>query len=181
VYELPFGKGKMLLNKSRVLDAVIGGWQTSGTMLFSSGLPFTPVISGSNNSFSQAGDWYPNQIRSPIPLHQSINQWFDPSAFTLPAPGTFGNMRRNSLYGPGINVVNLSAGKKFVLHEQIELQIRADATNAFNHPSFGQPSLGLVSGGPGSSASDPFFGSPTNITSLTVLGRSMQLNGRISF
>jgi len=144
-------------------------------------LPFTPVISGSNNSYSQAGDWYPNQLRNPKPLHQSIDQWYDPTAFTLPAPGTFGNMRRNSLYGPGINVVNLSAGKTFVLHEQIEFQIRADATNAFNHPSFGQPNLGLVSGGDGSAASDPFFGSPTNITTLTVNGRSMQLNARLSF
>lgn len=181
VYELPFGKEKPFLNKSRLLDAVIGGWQTSGTMVFSTGSPFTPVISGANNSFSQAGDWYPNQIGNPIPRHQTIDEWFDPSAFTLPAPGTFGNMRRNSLYGPGINVVNLSAGKKFVLHEGVELSIRADATNAFNHPSFGQPNLGLVSGGDGSTDANPFFGSPTNITSLTVNGRTMQLNARISF
>ncbi len=181
VYELPFGKGKLFLNKSRVLDAVIGGWQASGTMVFSTGLPFTPVISGSNNSFSQAGDWYPNQIGNPIPRHQTIDQWFDPSAFTLPDPGTFGNMRRNSLYGPGINVVNLSAGKKFVLHEGVELSIRADTNNAFNHPGFGQPNFGLVSGGDGSTDANPFFGSPTNITSLTVGGRTMQLNARISF
>ena len=181
VYELPFGKGKMFLNKNRLLDAVIGGWQASGTMVFSTGLPFTPTISGSNNSFSQAGDWYPNQVGNPIPRHQTIDQWFDPSAFTLPDPGTFGNMRRNSLYGPGINLVNLSAGKKFVLHEGVELSIRADAVNAFNHPSFGQPNFGLVSGGDGSTDADPFFGSPTNITALTVGGRRMQLNARISF
>lgn len=181
VYELPFGKEKPFLNKSRVLDAVVGGWQTSGTLVLSSGSPFTPVISGSNNSFSQAGDWYPNQIGNPIPRHQTIDQWFDPSAFTLPEPGTFGNMRRNSLYGPGIKLVNLSAGKKFVLHEGIELSIRADATNAFNHASFGLPNLGLVSGGDGSTDANPFFGSPTNITSLTVNGRTMQLNARISF
>ena len=181
VYELPFGKGKLLLNKSGLLNSVIGGWQASGTMVFSTGLPFTPTISGSNNSFSQAGDWYPNQIGNPIPRHQSTDQWFDPSAFTLPAPGTFGNMRRNSLYGPGINVVNLSAGKKFVLHEGVEFSIRADATNAFNHPSFGQPNFGLVSGGDGSTNANPFFGSPTNITTTSENGRSMQLNARISF
>jgi hypothetical protein len=90
-------------------------------------------------------------------------------------------MRRNSLYGPGIDVVNLSAGKKFVLHEGVELSIRADTVNAFNHPSFGQPNFGLVSGGDGSTDANPFFGSPTNITSLTVGGRTMQLNARISF
>ena len=78
-------------------------------------------------------------------------------------------------------MVNLSAGKSFALGDRISLQIRADTTNAFNHPSFGQPNFGLVSGGDGSTAADPFFGSPTNITSLTVGGRTMQLNARISF
>ena len=178
VYELPFGKGKMFLNKNRLLDEAIGGWQASGTLILSTGFPFTPVISGENNSFSQAGDWYPNVVGNPIPAHRSINNWFNPDAFTLPANGTFGNMRRNSLYSPGIDEVNLSAGKKFTIHEGVELSIRADATNAFNHPSFGQPQYGLVPGGP---ASDPFQGSATNITSLTVGGRTMQLNARISF
>jgi hypothetical protein len=78
-------------------------------------------------------------------------------------------------------LVGLSAGKKFVLHESIELSIRADATNAFNHPNFGLPNLGLVSGGDGSTDANPFFGSPTNITTLTGNGRSMQLNARVSF
>jgi hypothetical protein len=178
VYELPFGKGKMFLNKSSLLNEVIGGWQASGTMLFSTGYPFTPTISGSNNSFSQAGDWYPNQVGNPRPSHRSIDQWFDPSAYTLPAPGTFGNMRRNSVYSPGIDEVNLSAGKSFALSDRINMQIRADAVNAFNHPSFGQPNFALEPGGP---ADNPFLGSPTNITSLTVHGRTMQLNGRISF
>jgi hypothetical protein len=76
---------------------------------------------------------------------------------------------------------SISAGNKFVLHEGIELQIRADATNAFNHPSFGQPSFDLVSGGDGSTDANPFFGSPTNITTLTVGGRTLQLNARLSF
>jgi hypothetical protein len=181
VYQLPFGKGQMFLNKSRLLDAVIGGWQASGTFVFSTGNPFTPTISGSNNSFSQAGDWYPNQLRDPRPQNRTINQWFDPSAFTLPEPGTFGNMRRNSLYGPGINVVNLSAGKNFALGDKVSMEIRADASNAFNHPSFGLPNFGLVSGGDGSTDATPFFGSPTNITTTTVGGRTMQLMGRISF
>jgi len=75
-------------------------------------------------------------------------------------------------------LVNLSAGKSFALSDRINLQIRADAVNAFNHPSFGQPNFALEPGGP---PDNPFLGSPTNITSLTVHGRTMQLNGRISF
>ncbi len=178
VYELPFGKGKMFLNKNGLVDSVIGGWQASSTFVLSSGFPFTPTIAG-NNSFSQAGDWYPNQIGNPRPSHRSIDQWFDPTAFALPAAGTFGNMRRNSLRSPGIDEVNLSAGKSFALGDRLSLQIRADTTNAFNHPSFGLPNLSLEpSGGTGA---DSFVGSPTNITTTTVGGRTMQLNARISF
>jgi hypothetical protein len=178
VYELPFGKGKMFLNKSGLLDSVIGGWQASGTFVLSSGFPFTPTIDG-NNSFSQAGDWYPNQIGNPKPSHRSIGQWFDPTAYALPEPGTFGNMRRNSLRSPGIDVVNLSAGKSFPIGDRLNLQIRADTSNAFNHPSFGLPNMSLEpSGGTGA---DSFVGSATNITSTTVGGRTMQLNARISF
>jgi hypothetical protein len=178
VYELPFGRKKMFLNNSALLDAVIGGWQASGTFVLSSGFPFTPTVDG-NNSFSQAGDWYPNQIGNPRPRHRSIDQWFDPTAYALPQAGTFGNMRRNSVYSPGINVVNLSAGKSFPLGDRFNLQIRADTTNAFNHPSFGLPNLSLEpSGGTGA---DSFTGSSTTIRSLTVGGRTMQLNARISF
>ena len=178
VYELPFGKGKMFLNKSNLLAAVIGGWQASGTFVLSSGFPFTPTIDG-NNSFSQAGDWYPNQIGNPRPSHRSIDNWFDPTAYALPSPGTFGNMRRNSVYSPGIDEVNLSAGKSFPLGDRFNLQIRADATNAFNHPSFGLPNMSLEPSG--DTGANSFVGSSTEIRSLTVGGRTMQLNARISF
>ena len=116
----------MFLNKSNLLSAVIGGWQASGTFVLSSGFPFTPTVDG-NNSFSQAGDWYPNQIGNPKPSHRSIDNWFDPTAYALPSPGPFGNMRRNSLVSPGIDEVNLSAGKSFALGDRLNLQILYDA------------------------------------------------------
>jgi hypothetical protein len=178
VYEFPFGNNRMFLNHNRLLDTAVGGWQVAGTLVVQSGFPFTPTINGSNNSFSQAGDWYPNQIGSPRPAHRSINEWYDPSAFTVPAPATFGNLRRNNIYGPGLQVVNLSAGKTFSIRDRVDLQIRADTTNAFNHSNFGLPNISLSPNGP---PSDPFQGSNTSITSLAGGGRTMQLTGRISF
>ena len=53
--------------------------------------------------------------------------------------GTFGNEGRNQLTGPGLATTNLSVSKTFAIWEQVKLQIRADADNLFNHPSFGLP------------------------------------------
>jgi hypothetical protein len=136
VHQLPIGRGKMFLNNNRAVDRVLGGWQVSSTMVFSSGNPFTPYIGGNNNSYSQAENWYPNVIGNPTPEHRTAQNWYNPAAFALPANGTFGDMGRNSLVGPGMNVVNLSAGKTFTLREQVQLQIRADSTNAFNLRAF---------------------------------------------
>jgi Carboxypeptidase regulatory-like domain len=196
VYQLPFGKGKAFLNKRNVLDPIIGGWQLSGTLILSSGNPFT--VYGTQNTFALAGSAFPNWNPgvSPRPQHRSarcevgsgsqygcINEWYDPAAFSRPADGTFGNVRRNSLYGPGINLVNLSGGKTFSLPwESLKLQIRADATNAFNHASFQLPT-GILSGA--ASVGNSYTWTPglnaQQITATTVGGRSVQLTAHLTF
>lgn len=175
-YLLPVGMGRRFLNRNRALDAVAGGWQVAGTIVLSSGNPFTPVIDGPNNSFSQAGYWYPDVIGNPKLSHPSVQQWFNPAAYTAPKDGTFGNMQRNSVYGPGMEEVNLSLGKSFQLDERFSLLIRGDAVNAFNHPSFGIPNYGLNCSTPGVPCT-----SAANITSTSVGGRTMQLGARLSF
>jgi hypothetical protein len=87
------------------------------------------------------------------------------------------------LYGPGINVVNLSAGKTFDLHwKGVKLQLRADATNAFNHASFQLPT-GTLSGA--ANVGDPYawtIGSNSQqISGTTVGGRSVQLVAHVTF
>jgi len=196
VYQLPFGKEKRFLNKNAFLDEAIGGWQISGTLILSSGNPFT--VYGTQNTYALAGSAFPNRIPgvSTKPQHQTtrcavgsgtqygcINEWYNPAAFSRPADGTFGNVRRNSLYGPGINEVNLSAGKTFdVPWRGIKLQIRADATNAFNHASFQLPT-GTLAGA--ANVGDPYswtVGSNSQqISGTTVGGRSMQLVAHLTF
>jgi hypothetical protein len=194
VYQLPFGKGRTFLNNNWLLDEVVGGWQATGTIVLLTGQPFT-VSMKTNNSYAQAGQWYPNLIGNPKlvnrgPYH-GTNQWFNEAAFAQPANGTFGNFRRNTLYGPGLNRVNFSLGKTFAIHENVGLQIRADANNLFNHPSFGLPGPGTplqlsvcsntTSAGCVGSAVGAVQTGTSTIRSTTVGGRTMQLGARLTF
>jgi len=179
VYELPFGVGRRWLNKKNILDKGIGGWQMSAIVINQSGNPFTVTFNGPNNSYSQAGSWYPNVLRPAQNIHKSLSEWYDPTAYTTAANGTFGDSRRNSLRAAGIDTTNFSLGKTFQFSEQIGLQFRADASNVFNHPDFDAP--------------DGNFNDPVNlstpgrpqgagtISNTTVGGRNMQLSARISF
>jgi Carboxypeptidase regulatory-like domain len=185
VYQLPIGQGKRFLNGNRALDEVIGGWQISGALVLSTGNPFS--VLGTQNTYSQSSnasvfpDWNPGV--SWKPANQSISNWFNPAAFLVPGNGTFGNVKRNSLFGPGLHYVNLSAGKVFSLPwEGIKFEIRCDAQNAFNHPSFGvngDQTLGgaTVPGTPYTTGSTAI----SNSNEVTVLGRSLQIAGRLTF
>jgi hypothetical protein len=224
VYQLPFGKGKAFLNHNALLDEAIGGWQISSTLLFSSGNPFT--VFGTQANYQLAGSMLPDRVPgiSVKPEHRStrcevgsnvnittasgsvvntgcINEWFNPAAFKLAAPGQFGDTRRNDVYGPGINQVNLSAGKTFSLPwEGIKLQIRADAANAFNHASFSPPGGGVnlvtdVNGNSIQKVGQPYTWYKTikaadgsavqvgtnQINGTTVGGRNVQLGARLTF
>ena len=180
VYQLPFGRGKQFLNNSRLLDEAVGGWQLAGTVILQTGNPFS--VYGNQANYSLAGTQFPNWNPgvSWKPAHQSILDWFNPAAFTEPAPGTWGNVRRNSLYGPGINTFNLEAAKSFSIpwREGIKFEFRADAQNVFNHPAFGTPNSTGLGGAAG--VGQPYSGTPT-ITSTTVGGRNLQLALRVSF
>ena len=179
VYELPFGRGKQFLNHSAALDEVIGGWQVSGTVVLQTGQPFTVV--GDQANYSLAGTQFPNRVPG-APLYVSnkgIDGWFNPGAFSKPADGTWGNVRRNSLYGPGMNVFNMSAAKSFGLPwEGVRIEFRADAANVFNHKSLGIP--GGLNLGSAAGVGEPYTSANT-ISKVTTGARNMQLMFRVSF
>ena len=180
VYQIPFGIGRRWLNHNRLLDAGIGGWQISAIVIDQTGNPFTVTYNGPNNSYSQAGSWYPN-IVGPAQqgFSKSMNQWYNPNAYVIAQNGTFGNSRRNSLTEPAVNTANMSMGKDFHLFESTVLQFRADAGNVFNHTSLGTP--------------DGNFNDPVNlstplrpqgagtINNTVVGGRSMQISAHLTF
>jgi hypothetical protein len=178
VYQLPVGKGKMFLNNSRLLDEVVGGWQTSATVIAQGGNPISITTGNNNSSNNQSGGYtqYANLVGN-IKLtgqtrQQRLQEWYNLSALAVPAPYTYGDFKRNSVYGPGLSEVNFSLGKVFAVWPEhgVNFQLRADATNVLNHASFGQPGNNAI--GQGESA---------QITGTTVGGRAMQLYGRISF
>jgi hypothetical protein len=177
IYDLPVGRGRQFLNNNRLADAAVGGWQVSPTIIWSSGIPYTIIMSG-DNSFSQStssSKQYPLQVGNPNPAHKSINEWFNPAAFTQPSPGTFGNTQRNNLYGPTFLQFNAAVGKTFHIWENVNFEIRASANNVINHPSFDAP------GNQGSSGNVINGGTDGVINKVTVGGRQMQIYGRISF
>lgn len=156
-YELPGANlrgGKGLL---------LGGWQTNGILTLQSGGPFT-VFSGQDQSLAGIGADRADIVGNPElgggrSRAEQIQQWFNPDAFTVNALGTFGNVGRNSMTGPGITSVDFSVFKKFALPfgEQHALEMRWEFFNLFNHPNLGNPVSTVTSGGFGRifSASDP--------------------------
>jgi hypothetical protein len=99
VYELPSGHNKHFAVSGNALNALVGGWEVSGLFQLHSGLPFTPYMGTPNLSSSLSGSWRPNRTASGVLANQNNQQWFDPTAFTQPAPYTFGNSGQNILYG----------------------------------------------------------------------------------
>jgi len=151
IYTLPFGHGGRFLNHNTFEDLALGGWRLSATSRENTGSPFTPTMA-TDRTFSQAGNQYPNLVGNPyslvVPANQTctaptevhtLNNWFNKCAFADPGLYTYGTARRNSVYGPDYSNLNLSFGKTFTVVERYKLEIRADAQNALNHPSFSAP------------------------------------------
>jgi hypothetical protein len=179
VYFVPIGNGHQLLNQG-IGAAVLGGWKVSSIFLANAGTPFTPIMSSATNAGALDGYWFPNRVGNPKAANQSINQWFNQLAYATPANNTFGTTRRNSLYGPDLNDIDLSIGKTFNIPkwESAHFEIRMDATNFINHPSFNLPNNQLSAAALASGIANPSVG---QVTSTTQTGRTMQAYGRFSF
>ena len=177
-YELPFGRGRHGLAGPRGRgESLAHGWQLNGIASLLSGFPFTPQI-GSN--WSGDGDTRNpdrpsvNPAFSGPPLLRTPNQWFDPNAFVLPTPGTYGNLGRGTLTGPGLTDIDISLIKNTRVWERCQLQFRAEFFNIFNHSNFGTPNPIVFSG----SAFSPTAGL---ITSTATTSRQIQFGLKLIF
>lgn len=173
-YELPVGRGrKWLSSASGAPQLLLGGWSLNAIATLHSGFPFTPEMSfnPSNNGNTT------NPIRPSLnPAFQgaiiegSPNRWFNPNAFLVPPNGTYGNLGRNVLDGPGLSEVDLSLMKDIHLSERLNLQFRAEAFNVFNTANFNTPNLITFT-----SATAPPSTTAGVITSTATTSRQLQL------
>jgi hypothetical protein len=141
IYDIPFLRN----SQSRLLKSTVGGWQVSGIITLTSGLPLNPQLTG-----GQSGNALPNATNRPdqagnVSYPHKVGEWFDTAAFAFPAVGSFGDAKHNSLRGPGRDNWNLSLFKSFVFSETrgSRLELRVESFNTWNHTEFNQVSNGL--------------------------------------
>jgi hypothetical protein len=167
LWKLPFGKGQSFLNTSnRLVNGFLGGWQANGILFTQTGLWFSPVLNTSTTNTGTSSR--PNQI-GPVVYPKTINEWFSSSAYTAPAPYTYGNASRNSILGPGRTNLDQSLFKTFPIREHDSLEFRVESFNIFNHPQFGYPNqtIGIPQAG--------------QITTIVGNPRNMQASLRFQF
>jgi outer membrane receptor protein involved in Fe transport len=146
IYDLPFaGKSNGWRHRTA------GGWRASGNFTVQSGAPFTINLgTATGMDVANIGTVNGNNIERPNVTGDPNNgpkktaQWFNKSAFTLPAgtpaaPYVFGNTPRNNVIGPGLTDLDLSLQKEGSLRENLRLQFRFDVFNALNHPNLNLP------------------------------------------
>jgi hypothetical protein len=183
VYELPFGRGKTMLN-SGPLSWTLGNWRTSGVFTFYNGYPFTATWSNNNSLLDPYG--YATDVPKVVGKPHYVGKptcWFYDSgtsgcstsgsaltdAFANPGLGVVGNGSRNSLRAPNTIVFDAALMKDFPITESFKGQFRWEVFNAANHPLFAAP------GG------DVSNGQAAQITSLSGDPRVMQFAFRIDF
>lgn len=155
-YQLPFGRGKAFAGKANaVLDAFIGGWNTTGIWRFNEGRP-TALGLFDGQSLPTYGSQRPDLTGrlacSSGSWNTKLNDYFanpqvlaKPPAYALgTAPRTDGSCRQ-----PGQDNANLSVFKDFPLsklREGSHMEFRLETYNAFNHPQFAGPNATFGSG-----------------------------------
>jgi hypothetical protein len=168
-YALPVGNGKRFLtNANSVVNTVVGGWNIGGIFTADTGLPFSAMAGGDVANTGGGPQRAERIANAPGSAPQTRQQWLNPQEFTVPAPYTFGNERRNDLIGPGYLNVDFNARKDFKI-ERFTTQFKAEFFNLFNRTQLGLPNNSVQSSA---------FGS---ITSASAPAREIQFGLKVLF
>jgi outer membrane receptor protein involved in Fe transport len=128
--------------------ALGAGWQLNTVITVQSGRPI-PIITSNDTSGTFNFHQRPNVVAGQPAI---LSNWspttgyLNPYAFAQPADGTFGDLGRDQIYGPGFRNLDFSVTKNFQFREHYTLQFRAEFFNVFNHPNFALPSNVITPG-----------------------------------
>jgi len=172
VWDLPFGTGTNHMNHG-MIGQILGNWAINGVFTWATATPFNvyadPVFYGGPNGIVLAN------VTGPVTKFEDVgfNQpFFNTSAFSIPATGTFGNQGRNFIHGPSYTNYNLSMFKTFAFMEHYKFEIRGEAYNLANSPHFNNPQANMNAGG---------FGALTSFNRIDALSRQFNLAVRVLF
>ena len=155
-YELPFGANKRWLTGG-ASAALFGNWSLNGTLQLASGTPLTPRVVGNISDVARGinGTLRANYNGEPIAVSDpTATLFFNTAAFSIPAPGTFGNAGRNIIIGPGTSNLNLGLTRNINFGQANRgLSIQILASNLLNDvqfasvdTNFNSPTFGYVTG-----------------------------------
>jgi hypothetical protein len=176
---------------SGVTAAIVNGWQLSGIVRVRSGSPLTPFLQ-TNRSRSL---WSPSLGPGTGPDRPSYapgrgpdnavlgnpDQWLDPTAFVLPEAGTFGNVGRNEILGPGLATVDVALSRGFgwaPLGPRTRIDLRLEVFNLLNRANFGPPALIAFAGAADGESPLASFG---QIRTTVTSSRQTQIGVRMTF
>jgi hypothetical protein len=126
----------------RAAGPLLRGWSLSGTVTLQDGTPVSPfyfALDFANSGTLNRPNVVPGQSVTLPRSQRTADRFFNPNAFSTPAPFTFGNAGRNTIPGPGNNIFDFALQREFRVHEGHAIRFRAETFNAFNHPNWGIP------------------------------------------
>jgi hypothetical protein len=170
VADSPLFKGK-----NAFIRYGLGSWELSGVGTVTAGSPFSVAGgNGSNNSKSQENGDRADATGAPLRVKQGgksqwLQQYFNPAAFTINAPGTFGTSARNILRAPRRDNIDMMLAKNFPFGDAYKLQFRWEMFNATNTPAFAAPTA------------DPSSSAEGQITGTVNAARIMQFGAKFAF
>jgi hypothetical protein len=160
VYALPSYK-----NLGKLGSAILGDWQLNSIASFYSGTPLN-ILSGVNRAGLIGNSTQRPDRVTGVPLYLHIPgdplAIVNPAAFSIPALGTFGNLKRGDVRGPGISNIDFSVAKNWKVKERYGIQFRTEMFNVFNHTNFRAQNLSQAGGGIENNFSNPGFGRATS-------------------
>jgi hypothetical protein len=153
---------------NRFAQHLTSGWQLSPIFTAYTGQPINLSDGGKDISLSGQLLDRPNVVspNSVIPSSQTQKSWFNQAAFATQPTGTFGNLGRFAIYGPGTWNIDIAGSRTFKLTERFNLQARADVFNILNHANWGTP---------GTSITATNFGQITSFSSPRIIQLAMKL------